>query len=121
MDKSQSNSKRSDKRKSQDVAHKPVSSSNQKPTTGQPQNFDKPRIIDSTSYCGMCKERITDLCDSYLKCKGIGESRQDPCMVSIGQCGHAFHTHCINSWLKTFKICINCKEDWIHKITVKRR
>ena len=119
MERSQSNSKRSDQQKSQDVAHRPVSSSNQKPTTGKPQNLEKKRIFDPTSYCGICEERISDLCGT--NCKFRGENSQDPCTVKVGECSHAFHTHCIHSWLKTFKMCINCKKDWIHKITVKRR
>ena len=117
MYKGQSNSKRSDQQKSQDAAHKPVSSSNQKPTTGQPQNIDKPRIIDSTIYCDMCEERITDLCGSFTNnCKGRGESSQDPCMVSIGQCGHVFHTHCMKHWW----MCSTCTEDWALRVIIKR-
>ena len=92
--------KNPDKQKPQDEGSKAVSSLTQHPV------------------CGICENEMSDLCDN---CQIRGEREKYPCTVSSGECGHAYHTHCIQSWRKMFKMCITCKKDWVHSVTVKRK
>lgn len=90
--------------------HKTVSSPIQNSVTAQLQNPD--------TKCGICENKMIDLCGN---CQVRGERRQHPCTVSSGECGHEYHTHCMQNWMKMFKMCISCKKDWVRGVTLKRK
>ena len=59
--------------------------------------------------CPICRNDIDDSCVncSTNNCKSI-----------IGECGHAFHYHCIQKWLKTNyykQLCPLCKNNFVYK------
>lgn len=57
--------------------------------------------------CDLCKEDIMSICAT---CK-TGSFMND-CSVSSGKCGHVFHSHCIQSRLKTNKLCPTDNTEW---------
>ncbi len=60
--------------------------------------------------CGICKEDVNNYCINCVS------SNQTSCNVTIGDCGHAYHDHCINEWLKQRKVCPFCNKAWHAKI-----
>ena len=53
-----------------------------------------------TEKCAPCLETSTNIIDVI-------------CKVSMGQCGHAYHSHCIDKWIKDVKICPIDQSPWI--------
>jgi RING-box protein 1 len=60
--------------------------------------------------CSICKEDN----DSY--CVNCIASNNTNCSTVIGDCGHAYHEHCINEWLKLKRVCPLCNKVWHTKI-----
>ncbi|KAM3379975.1 hypothetical protein P3S68_005548 [Capsicum galapagoense] len=64
----------------------------------------------SSKKCNAAAQRQDNNCVDHLTCAiclsevSLGEPRQ---VLSI--CGHGFHTHCIDSWLKINSICPLCR------------
>ncbi|ELP92173.1 RING-box protein 1B, putative [Entamoeba invadens IP1] len=48
--------------------------------------------------CSICTLKLSEPC---LTC----QSTHTACSVSTGACNHAFHSHCIEHWLKTKPVC----------------
>ena len=69
--------------------------------------------IDTTD-CGICKSNIKEAC---LDCISI-DADVSNCTVSEGNCGHHFHTHCIQRWVNTasggqnHQNCPSCQVTW---------
>ena len=67
---------------------------------------------NSSKKCEICEDKLAVLC-VFCHMKKDG-----PCMVSVGRCGHAFHSHCLQNLLMTK--CITCKKDWELSRTERR-
>ncbi|KAL0234334.1 hypothetical protein PCE1_001370 [Barthelona sp. PCE] len=65
--------------------------------------------------CPVCKHPLMEPCSNCLS-----ESENTTCMVVWGECGHAYHNHCIQRWLdnghKT--ACPLCQVKWEAKRSV---
>mmetsp|Transcript_71261 Transcript_71261/g.82902 ORF Transcript_71261/g.82902 Transcript_71261/m.82902 type:complete len:96 (-) Transcript_71261:61-348(-) len=59
--------------------------------------------------CAICKMKLTEPC---IECQGDFE-QSNKCTISFGQCNHAFHTHCIDQWLKKNQTCPADSQPWI--------
>ncbi|KCV73338.1 hypothetical protein H696_00877 [Fonticula alba] len=74
--------------------------------------------------CAICRNHIMDRC---INCQARQSSASGPgdtpgsgssstgeteCSVSWGQCGHAFHYHCINKWLRARNVCPLDNREW---------
>ncbi|RKP13684.1 anaphase-promoting complex subunit 11, partial [Piptocephalis cylindrospora] len=55
--------------------------------------------------CGICRIPFEGCCS---QCSEPG----DACPVVVGMCTHAYHEHCINSWLKTKNHCPMDRIPW---------
>ena len=55
--------------------------------------------------CGICQDSIDCHC---AECKYPGEN----CPPVVGECGHIFHKHCIEMWLKNHDSCPFCRKKW---------
>jgi RING-box protein 1 len=60
--------------------------------------------------CGICKEDNNSYC---INCASSGNTN---CNVVIGECGHAYHEHCLNEWFKTRRVCPLDNKVWQVKI-----
>jgi RING-box protein 1 len=60
--------------------------------------------------CGICKDDNNNNC---IDCTATGSTS---CNSIIGECGHAYHEHCLNGWLKTKKVCPLDNKVWQVKI-----
>ena len=63
---------------------------------------------DPEDTCGICRLAYESCCPS---CKLPGED----CPPIVGQCKHAFHMHCILTWLGTRdkeSVCPLCRAPW---------
>lgn len=60
--------------------------------------------------CAICKEDNNNYC---INCSSSGNTN---CNVLIGNCGHAFHEHCLNEWLKMRRVCPLDNKVWATKI-----
>lgn len=67
----------------------------------------------SGTECPICKHHYEELC---LTCEDEHTSGEPTCEVSRGKCGHCFHRHCINSWLKNSNICPICTTPYANDI-----
>lgn len=62
-----------------------------------------------TDECNICKRSIHDASYQNIidNTKIINNTE-----ISIGKCGHFFHTECIKTWLEKEKTCPIDKNDW---------
>ena len=60
--------------------------------------------------CGICKE------DNNTNCINCASTGNTSCNSIIGDCGHAYHEHCLNEWLKTRRVCPLDNKVWQVKI-----
>lgn len=63
---------------------------------------------DPEDVCGICRNAFEACCPS---CKTPGED----CPPMIGGCKHAFHMHCIMTWLQAKdkeQVCPLCRRPW---------
>lgn len=47
--------------------------------------------------CTICMEKLVGKC---VKCLDSHNICANECPISLGKCGHAFHYHCIDKWIK---------------------
>lgn len=59
--------------------------------------------------CAICKEDNNDYC---INCSSDGNTN---CNILIGNCGHAYHEHCLAEWLKVRKVCPLDNLFWVTK------
>jgi len=57
------------------------------------------------NICAICRSSLIDNC---LYC-----TQDNTCLFISGICGHDYHSHCINSWLKHRNICPICSSPWM--------
>lgn len=70
-------------------------------------------IPSGDTNCGICKNLLLKPCTSCINNKKNIEFK---CHVALGECGHAFHKDCIESWLnKDGKKCPICICVWNYK------
>uniref|UniRef100_A0A8C4Q9R8 Anaphase-promoting complex subunit 11 n=1 Tax=Eptatretus burgeri TaxID=7764 RepID=A0A8C4Q9R8_EPTBU len=58
------------------------------------------------------------LCLCLFVCLSVCRTPGDDCPLVWGQCGHAFHMHCILKWLNTQQVqqqCPMCRQEWKFK------
>jgi anaphase-promoting complex subunit 11 len=63
---------------------------------------------DPADVCGICRNAFDACCPT---CKVPG----DDCPPMVGGCMHAFHLHCITTWLGTKdkeQVCPLCRRPW---------
>lgn len=61
--------------------------------------------------CSICHNLLTEKCATCLETStNILDSE---CKVSMGQCCHAYHGHCIDKWIKDVKTCPIDQSPWI--------
>jgi len=69
------------------------------------------------SNCGICNQKLVEIC---IKCSNKKLEREhyenfiELCRISKGKCGHAFHMHCIDSWVKNCNSCPECQIPWVY-------
>lgn len=63
------------------------------------------KVIHRTS--GQCIQGLEE-----EDCAICYESMTGNCIKAVGQCGHSFHQHCINPWLKGHQKCPYCRQSW---------
>lgn len=56
--------------------------------------------------CAICRNGIGEPC---IECVANPDTS---CNISWGACNHAYHTHCINRWLKTRNVCPMDNQTW---------
>ena len=64
--------------------------------------------------CSICR---TELQESCIECQAnfssfSSSSSSEKCPIAWGNCGHAFHQHCIFRWLKKHNTCPLDMTDW---------
>ena len=57
--------------------------------------------------CAICKSDFAQPCNHCS-----AEEIEEPCPTQTGKCGHSFHLHCIQRWLKEHKTCPLCMNVW---------
>ena len=60
--------------------------------------------------CGICKEDNNNYC---INCSSSGTTHFD---IAIGECGHAYHNHCLTEWLKMRRVCPLDNKVWVLKL-----
>ena len=58
--------------------------------------------------CSICKCGLQEMCPEC----SLGTIAEDTCYIVHGVCCHAFHAHCIESWLQKNKACPICHKVW---------
>ncbi|EAN32022.1 RING-box protein 1B [Theileria parva strain Muguga] len=72
----------------------------------------------SVDNCAICRNHIMDHClDCQAKHNKESQdiTEQPGCTISWGACGHAFHLHCISTWLKTRRVCPLDNTQWDYR------
>ena len=62
------------------------------------------------SMCVICRN---DLKGDCIECDAGFNADADCLHMSSAVCGHTYHKHCINRWLKTRKSCPMCGRGWV--------
>jgi RING-box protein 1 len=65
--------------------------------------------------CSICYNHLNEKCATCLS--ENNDILNHICTISLGGCGHAFHTHCINKWTNDVKTCPIDKSPWITQVT----
>ncbi|CCW62566.1 unnamed protein product [Phytomonas sp. EM1] len=65
-----------------------------------------------TGICSICRNQVEGPC---VNCQCDAETTAWECTMMWGKCGHAFHTHCIQRWLKTRQVCPLDNRPWVDK------
>ena len=66
--------------------------------------------LGMNTTCAICRNEIMELC---IECQAnYGAACNDTCTVAWGECGHAFHFHCISKWLQSRHVCPLDNRDW---------
>lgn len=60
--------------------------------------------------CRICQRKFTDKCIQCYHRK----PNLDLCSITLGSCGHMFHTHCIEKWLSVGKHLCPIKIPYLH-------
>ena len=73
------------------------------------------RVINSTVFCtkniNKYKNDDCTICRQSLNDDSIYSKEQNKCStITTGNCGHSFHTECIEPWLKQYNKCPICAE-----------
>jgi RING-box protein 1 len=59
--------------------------------------------------CSICRSTINDVC---IQCQTLMGQPNISCNIGWGACNHAFHVHCISTWIKSHSTCPLCSEPW---------
>jgi hypothetical protein len=58
------------------------------------------------SVCEICQKNIEERCNQCVLVEA------PHCQITIGECNHGFHEHCLETWLKDNKKCPVDMLDW---------
>ena len=64
----------------------------------------------SVEFCSICSYHIMNRCLYCRKNRNFSEK----CGISWGNCGHAFHTHCLRKAQNKSKVCPLDNKKWIN-------
>lgn len=67
------------------------------------------------SECSICLNSIKKICNNCINDQSntyIGDQPPIFCPIVIGECKHAFHSHCIGGWLKLNNKCPYDNKEW---------
>mmetsp|Transcript_97393 Transcript_97393/g.145964 ORF Transcript_97393/g.145964 Transcript_97393/m.145964 type:complete len:119 (-) Transcript_97393:19-375(-) len=65
--------------------------------------FAPPQI----DICAICRNPYSEPC---IQCQA--EDGETKCCISVGECDHMYHTHCIELWLESRSQCPLDNRDW---------
>ncbi|KAM9914851.1 hypothetical protein OXX69_000240 [Metschnikowia pulcherrima] len=67
-------------------------------------------VVDT---CAICRNHLMEPC---IECEPNAINNQaDQCIAAWGTCNHAFHSHCIQRWLKSRAVCPLDNKDWTYQ------
>ena len=64
-------------------------------------------LDDIIEHCIICRQDLGKPCVECML------TENENCVVSHGNCGHTYHKHCIDRWLKTRNICPIDNNKWV--------
>jgi RING-box protein 1 len=74
----------------------------------------KSDLICSWKYKISCKSDCA-ICYNSLSSNSVPDLQNGiDSEIQVGSCGHAFHSNCINPWIKSNPRCPLCSNDWIN-------
>ena len=75
---------------------------------------------EGSSTCSICRSELVDRC---IECQNKKKATtitaddvvaaQTACPTVLGICGHRFHKHCLDNWLKSHDTCPLDAKPWV--------
>lgn len=63
--------------------------------------------------CAICRNHLMEPC---IECQPNSiNNLTETCIAAWGVCNHAFHSHCIQRWLKSRAVCPLDNKDWTYQ------
>ncbi|KAL1929807.1 hypothetical protein VTP01DRAFT_1945 [Rhizomucor pusillus] len=61
--------------------------------------------VQEADKCTICQQAYEHACNQCIM-------PGDDCALLTGSCGHTFHIHCIEEWIRTSENCPLCRKLW---------
>uniref|UniRef100_A0A7S3ZBG1 RING-type domain-containing protein n=1 Tax=Lotharella globosa TaxID=91324 RepID=A0A7S3ZBG1_9EUKA len=87
----------------------PIKSTATLKSTAAKNHASKPKknTISKLTKCAICRNSYTEPC---VECQA---SSLPLCALATGECGHKYHQHCIERWLRVRSMCPLDNKDWV--------